>query len=84
MAYNKPIPEPDPLSQPFWDGAKRGKLMLPRCTDLQPRALVPAATSARTATRATSSGSKAAVKAASTPSPFSTARSAAGPRRRRS
>ena len=27
--YNKPIPEPDPVSQPFWDGAKAGKLMLP-------------------------------------------------------
>jgi len=33
MAYNKPIPEPDPLSKPFWDGAKAGKLMLPRCLD---------------------------------------------------
>ncbi len=32
--YNKPIPEPDPyVTQPFWDGAKAGKLMLPRCTD---------------------------------------------------
>ncbi len=30
--YNKPIPEPDPVTQPFWDGAKEGKLMLPRCT----------------------------------------------------
>lgn len=30
--YNKPIPQPDPHSQPFWDGAKQGKLMLPRCT----------------------------------------------------
>ncbi len=30
--YKKPIPEPDPVSQPFWDGAKTGKLMLPRCT----------------------------------------------------
>lgn len=31
--YKKPIPEPDPHSKPFWDGAKAGKLMLPRCTD---------------------------------------------------
>lgn len=31
--YTKPIPEPDPVTQPFWDGAKAGKLMLPRCTD---------------------------------------------------
>ena len=33
MAYNKPIPTPSPLTQPFWDGAKQGKLMLPRCTN---------------------------------------------------
>lgn len=33
MAYNKPIPEPDPLSKPFWDAAKTGKLVLPRCRD---------------------------------------------------
>lgn len=33
MAYNKPIPEPDPLGKPFWEGAKQGKLMLPRCTN---------------------------------------------------
>jgi uncharacterized protein len=32
--YKKPIPEPDPyVTQPFWDGAKAGKLTLPRCTD---------------------------------------------------
>ncbi len=31
--YTKPIPVPDPfVSKPFWDGAKAGKLMLPRCT----------------------------------------------------
>jgi len=30
--YKKPIPQPDPISQPFWDGAKEGKLVLPRCT----------------------------------------------------
>ena len=33
MAYDKPIPKPSPLTQPFWDGAKEGKFMLPRCTD---------------------------------------------------
>ncbi len=32
MAYNKPIPQPEPNSMPFWDGAREGKLMLPRCT----------------------------------------------------
>ena len=33
MAYNKPIPDPSPHARPFWDGAKAGKLMLPRCTN---------------------------------------------------
>ncbi len=33
MAYDKPIPTPTPLTQPFFDGAKEGKLMLPRCTN---------------------------------------------------
>jgi len=32
MAYTKPIPEPDPVNRVFWEGAKAGKLMLPRCT----------------------------------------------------
>ncbi len=32
MAYNKPIPTPSVHTQPFWDGTKEGKLMLPRCT----------------------------------------------------
>ena len=33
MAYNKPIPRQGQHTKPFWDGAKEGKLMLPRCTD---------------------------------------------------
>ena len=32
MAYNKPIPRKGQHNQPFWDGAKEGRLMLPRCT----------------------------------------------------
>ncbi|MCS5567789.1 MAG: Zn-ribbon domain-containing OB-fold protein [Pseudomonadales bacterium] len=32
MAYNKPIPRKGQNNQPFWDGAKEGRLMLPRCT----------------------------------------------------
>ena len=32
MAYDKPIPPHGQHTQPFWDGAKEGKLMLPRCT----------------------------------------------------
>ena len=30
--YSKPIPDPDPTNQVFFDGARDGKLMLPRCT----------------------------------------------------
>lgn len=30
--YTKPIPDPDPTTQIFFDGANEGKLMLPRCT----------------------------------------------------
>ena len=33
MEYNKPIPTPSALTQPFWDGAKEGKLMLPCCNN---------------------------------------------------
>ncbi len=33
MSYNKPIPKPSPLTQPFWDGAAVGVLKLPRCVD---------------------------------------------------
>jgi uncharacterized protein len=29
---SKPIPQPDERSQPFFDGAKRGELMIQRCT----------------------------------------------------
>jgi uncharacterized OB-fold protein len=32
MAYNKPIPSPSPHTNPFWDAAKAGKLVVPRCT----------------------------------------------------
>jgi uncharacterized OB-fold protein len=33
MAYDKPIPMPGMHTKPFWEGAKQGKLMLPRCTN---------------------------------------------------
>lgn len=29
--YAKPLPPDDPANRPFWDGAKRGVLMLQRC-----------------------------------------------------
>ena len=33
MPYNKPIPIGDPfVAKPYWDGAREGRLMLPRCT----------------------------------------------------
>ena len=28
----RPVPGPDPLSQPFWDACKEGKLMVQYCT----------------------------------------------------
>jgi uncharacterized OB-fold protein len=31
--YAKPLPPDDPANRPFWDGAKRGVLMLQRCLD---------------------------------------------------
>jgi uncharacterized protein len=30
-APGKPVPEPTPETQPFWDGCARGELMLQRC-----------------------------------------------------
>ena len=33
MSYNKPIPRQGIHTKPFWEGAKEGKLMLPRCSD---------------------------------------------------
>ena len=33
VEYTRPIPDPDPtVAGPFWEGAREGKLMLPRCT----------------------------------------------------
>jgi uncharacterized protein len=31
IEYTKPVPVPDPASQPFFDGTLRGELMLQRC-----------------------------------------------------
>jgi uncharacterized OB-fold protein len=31
----KPLPQITPVNQPFWDGAKAGKLMMQRCKDCQ-------------------------------------------------
>jgi uncharacterized OB-fold protein/acyl dehydratase len=32
-AWNKPLPRPTPLSQPFWDGLKAHELRIQRCED---------------------------------------------------
>ena len=32
--YQKPIPQPTPETQHFWDGCKDGKLLLQRCKGL--------------------------------------------------
>jgi len=33
LTYTKPIPNRGIHTRPFWEGAKQGKLMLPRCQD---------------------------------------------------
>lgn len=33
MSYSKPIPNRGTHTVPFWEGAKQGRLMLPRCRD---------------------------------------------------
>jgi len=46
MSYDKPVPAIDPDSAPYWEGAKKGRLMIQRCnatgqTFLYSRQLVP-------------------------------------------
>ncbi|MGZ9144197.1 MAG: Zn-ribbon domain-containing OB-fold protein, partial [Candidatus Binatia bacterium] len=31
--FKKPLPEVTPVNQPFWDGAKAGKLMMQKCAN---------------------------------------------------
>jgi uncharacterized OB-fold protein len=33
MSGERPLPSPDPLTAPFWEGARAHKLRLPRCKD---------------------------------------------------
>ena len=33
--YKKPIPVPSQESQPYWDGLREQKLMMPRCDDCE-------------------------------------------------
>jgi hypothetical protein len=52
MAYEKPLPVINEESRPFWEGCKRGELLLQRCADCgafvyYPRALCPACHSLR-------------------------------------
>ena len=46
MAQDKPLPVPDPVTQPYWDGLNAGELRIQRCrscekTVFYPRALCP-------------------------------------------
>jgi len=38
---SRPVPVPTSLSRPFWDAARRGELMIPRCTACGTRFFVP-------------------------------------------
>ncbi len=46
MAQDKPLPVPDPVTQPYWDGLNAGELRIQRCRSCEkavfyPRALCP-------------------------------------------
>ena len=39
--FNKPLPHPDPISQEFWDAAKRHELIIQRCKTCDEHILYP-------------------------------------------
>ena len=41
MSITPPLPAIDPDTQPFWDGTKRGELLIQRCTDCDKRQFYP-------------------------------------------
>lgn len=41
MSMPPPLPAIDPDTQPFWDGAKRGELLIQRCTQCDRRQFYP-------------------------------------------
>lgn len=50
MAWNKPLPRPTPISQPYWDGLKAHEVRIQQCESCQhwiffPRAHCPACAS---------------------------------------
>jgi uncharacterized OB-fold protein len=52
MSATRPLPNPDALTRPYWEGAKLRRLMLPRCDDCDqwhfyPRAVCPHCGSAK-------------------------------------
>lgn len=56
MSWNKPLPQPTPISQPFWDGLKNHEVRIQQCEDCAhwiffPRAHCPACASNRVAWR---------------------------------
>lgn len=59
MAWNKPLPQPTPISQPYWDGLKARQVRIQQCEDCGhwvffPRAHCPACASHRLAWRTVS------------------------------
>ena len=43
MAYDKPLPVPDPVTQPYWDGLKAGQLRIQRCLSCEKAVFYPRA-----------------------------------------
>ena len=43
MAYDKPLPVPDPVTQPFWDGLRAGELRIQRCLSCEKAVFYPRA-----------------------------------------
>ena len=41
MAYDKPLPVPDPVTKPFWDGLQNKELKLQRCSSCQSAVFYP-------------------------------------------
>lgn len=61
MPQDRPLPLPNPLTAPYWRGAKEHRLVLPRCGDcgryhFYPRSLCPHCGSSRLAWAAASGG----------------------------
>jgi uncharacterized protein len=40
-AWTRPLPRPTPVSQPFWDGCRDGRLLIQRCQECQGYVFLP-------------------------------------------